>query len=245
MAECKPEDCIESISITFMTTTMKKYLNMLLLPAIVAVSSCGLDNYDAPESKLMGRVVYNGEPVGVRGTGEAVQLQLYQDGYELRDPIPVYVGQDGTFEAKLFDGEYKLVTRDNNGPWVNDRDTTVVNVNGTANVDIEVTPFYTVSNVQLALSGSSANASFQVNEIASGTDIDYVMILVGKTSFVDDVSYTARVDINDATAGSTVTGSIDLANNTDFQSGGPLYARVGLRPTGKDQAIYSQVVKLR
>src|SRR3546814_332583 len=146
-----------------MTTTMKKYLNMLLLPAIVAVSSCGLDNYDAPESKMVGRVVHNGEPVGVRGTGEAVQLQLYQDGYELRDPIPVYVNQDGSFEAKLFDGEYKLVTRNNNGPWVNDRDTTVVNVKGTANVDIEVTQFYTLSNVQLSLSGSNANASFQLD----------------------------------------------------------------------------------
>lgn len=228
-----------------MITTMRKYLNILLLPAIVAVSSCGLDNYDAPESKLVGQVVYNGEPVGVRGTGEAVQLQLYQDGYELRDPIPVYVGQDGTFEAKLFDGEYKLVTRDNNGPWVNDRDTTVINVKGTANVAIEVTPFYTLSNVQLSLNGSSADASFQINEVAGGRDIEYVMILVGKTSFVDDVSYTVRVDIDDVAAGSTVTDAIDLSNNTDFQSGRALYARVGLRPVGKDQAIYSQVVKLR
>lgn len=228
-----------------MTTTMKKYLNILLLPAIVAVSSCGLDNYDAPESKLVGRVVYNGEPVGVRGTGEAVQLQLYQDGYELRDPIPVYLGQDGTFEATLFDGEYKLVTRDNNGPWVNDRDTTVVNVKGMANIDVEVTPFYTLSNVQLSLSGNNANASFQVNEVAGGRDIEYVMLLVGKTSFVDDVSYTARVIIDDVAVGSTVTGTVDLANNEDFQSDRALYARVGLRPVGKDQAIYSQVVKLR
>ena len=228
-----------------MTTTMRKYVNMLLLPAIVAVSSCGLDNYDAPESKLNGRVVYNGEPVGVRGTGEAIQLQLYQDGYELRSPIPVYVGQDGTFEAKLFDGEYKLVTRDNNGPWVNDRDTTVVTVNGTANVDIEVTPFYTLSNVQLSLSGSSVDASFQIDEVAGGREIDYVMILVSKTSFVDDVSYTARVDIQDPAAGSTIAEALDLANNADFTAGKPLFARVGLRPVGKDQAIYSQVVRLR
>src|SRR5690606_11160603 len=228
-----------------MQITMKKYINMLLLPAIVAVSSCGLDNYDAPESKLVGRVVYNGEPIGVRGTGVAVQLQLYQDGYELRNPIPVYVSQDGSFEAKLFDGQYKLVTRNNNGPWVNDRDTVVVNLKGTANVDFEVTPFYTLSDVQVSLSGNNVNASFQINEVAGGLDIDYVMILVGKTSFVDDVSYTVRLDIDDATAGSTVTGSIDLSTNADFQSGRALYARVGLRPAGKDQAIYSQVVKLR
>jgi len=224
---------------------MRKYVNMLLLPAIVAVSSCGLDNYDEPESKLLGRVVYNGEPVGVRGTGEAVQLQLYQDGYELHSPIPVYVGQDGTFEAKLFDGEYKLVTRDNNGPWVNDRDTTVINVKGTANVDIEVTPFYTLSNVQLALNGSSVNASFQINEVAGGRDIDYVLILAGKTSFVDDVSYTERLEIKGLTPGSTITEVLDLANNADFKSGKPVFARIALRSVGKDQAIYSQVVRLR
>lgn len=228
-----------------MNTTMRKYVNMLLLPAIVAVSSCGLDNYDAPESKLIGRVVYNGAPVGVKGTGGAVQLQLYQDGYELRSPIPVYVAQDGTFEAKLFDGEYKLVTRDNNGPWVNDRDTTVVNVKGTANVDIEVTPFYDLSNVQLALSGSSVNASFQINEVAGGRDIDYALILAGKTSFVDDVSYTERRELRDLTAGSTVSEVLDLANNADFKAGKPIFARIALRCVGKDQAIYSQVVRLR
>ncbi len=228
-----------------MIITMRKYVNMLLLPAIVAVSSCGLDNYDEPESKLLGRVVYNGEPVGVRGTGEAVQLQLYQDGYELHSPIPVYVGQDGTFEAKLFDGEYKLVTRDNNGPWVNDRDTTVINVKGTANVDIEVTPFYTLSNVQLALNGSSVNASFQINEVAGGRDIDYVLILAGKTSFVDDVSYTERLEIKGLTPGSTITEVLDLANNADFKAGKPVFARIALRSVGKDQAIYSQVVRLR
>ncbi|GGG84001.1 hypothetical protein GCM10007415_16430 [Parapedobacter pyrenivorans] len=224
---------------------MKKYVNMFLLPAVVAVSSCGLDNYDAPESTIRGRVVYNGEPIGVRGTGEAVQLQLYQDGYELRNPIQVFVTQDGTFEAKVFDGEYKLVTRDNNGPWVNDRDTTVVNVKGTANVDKEVTPFYTLSNVQLSLNGSSVNASFQIEEVAGGRDIEYVLILVGKTSFVDDVSSNGRLRIDGVTAGTTVTGTVDLTDNADFNAGKPVFARVALRPAGKDQAIYSQVVRLR
>ncbi len=90
---------------------MKRYNYILSIIIIVfAMSSCGLDNYDAPKSQLRGKITYNGESVGLRGTGEAVQLQLYQDGYQLRDHISVYVGQDGAFEALLFDGEYKLVT---------------------------------------------------------------------------------------------------------------------------------------
>jgi len=228
-----------------MKTMKTRYAKMLLFPAVLAVGGCGLDNYEAPESKLRGRVVYNGEPVGVRGTGEAVQLQLYQDGYELRSPIPVYVGQDGTFEATLFDGTYKLVTRDNNGPWENDRDTTIVNLQGNTSVDIAVRPFFTLSGVQLSLNGSNVSASFQINEIAGGRDIDYVLVLVGKTSFVDDVSYTERRQINGLAAGNTVTETLDLTNNADFKAGSPLFARLGLRPVGKDQAIYSAVIRLR
>lgn len=215
------------------------------LPLALMAGGCGFDNYDAPESKLLGRVVYDGEPLGVRGTGEAVQLQLYQDGYELRNPIPVYVAQDGTFEATLFDGEYKLVTRDNNGPWVNDRDTTVINVRGTANVDVEVTPYFTLSDVSLALNGNALNASFQINQVVEDGAIDYAMILVSKTAFVDDVVYIVRTDLDDPEVGAAITQSVDLSGNGDFNAGAPLFARVGVRPVGKDQAIYSQVVKLR
>ena len=68
--------------------------------------------------------------MNLRGTGEAVQLQLYQDGYEKNDPISVFVGQDGTFSALLFDGEYRLTTRDGNGPWVNNHESVTVNLKG-------------------------------------------------------------------------------------------------------------------
>lgn len=224
---------------------MRKILNIALLSSVIAVSGCGLDNYDAPESKIVGRVVYNGQPVGVRGTGEAVQLQIFQDGYELRNPIPVYVTQDGSFEVMLFDGEYKLVTRNNNGPWVNTRDTTVINVRGTANVDVEVTPLFSLSNVSLSLSGSNVNAAFQINQVAPDWNIENAMILVGRTSFVDDVSYTARIELKDLEVGVPLTHQLDLSNNGDFNKGEPLYGRVSVRAAGKDQAIYSQVVKIR
>ena len=59
-----------------------KYLVIALL-SVMMFTACGLDNYDAPQSELHGKITYNGETLGLRGTGEAVQLQLYQDGYEL------------------------------------------------------------------------------------------------------------------------------------------------------------------
>lgn len=220
-----------------------KYLFSVLIFTLL-LSSCGLDNYDAPKSQLRGKITYNGETLGLRGTGEAVQLQLYQDGYQLRDHIRVYVGQDGTFEALLFDGEYKLVTRNQNGPWVNSRDTMVVNVKGTTDVDLEVTPFFTISNENLALNGSVFTASFTVNQIVNTANIDYVTLLVSKTSFVDDVSNFARKDYRNQKTG-TVNLSMDLSDNNNFKNATAVFARVGVRAVGADQAIYSKVVRLK
>lgn len=224
---------------------MKQYKYFLLIViATFAFSGCGLDNYDAPKSKLHGKITYNGETIGLRGTGEAVQLQLYQDGYQLRDHISVYVGQDGTFEALLFDGEYKLVTRNQNGPWVNSRDTMVINVKGTTDIELKVTPFFTISNENLSLNGSVLNASFTVNQIVNTAKIDYVTLLLSKTSFVDDVSNFVRKDFGGQEAGS-INLSADLSGNNDLVTSKALFARVGVRTVGADQAIYSKVFRLK
>lgn len=223
-----------------------KYIKHYLIFTIVAlfISSCGLDNYDPPQSKLIGKVTYNGETLGVRGTGEAVQLQLYQDGYELRDNIPVYVAQDGTFEALLFDGEYKLVTRNQNGPWVNTRDTLVINVKGATSVEVKVTPFFTISNENLSLNGSVFNATFNINQIINTANIDYVTLLLSKTTFVDDVSNFARRDFRDIQAGA-INLSMDLSEDNNFKNAAAVFGRVGVRTVGTDQAIYSKVVRLK
>lgn len=224
---------------------MKKYYYIFLMTVAVFVfSSCGLDNYDAPQSRLHGKITYNGEALGLRGTGEAVRLQLYQDGYQLRDNIQVYVGQDGTFEALLFDGEYKLVTRNQNGPWVNTRDTLVVNLKGSTEVELKVTPFFTISNETITLNGSVLNATLNVNKIVSTANIDYVTLLVSKTAFVDDVSNIARQDFKNVQPG-PLNLSLDLSGNANFASAKALFARVGVRTVGADQAIYSKVVRLK
>lgn len=72
---------------------ISKIFSALLLVMIV-VTSCTKDNYDAPESMLTGKVVYEGEALQLRGN-EAVRLFLYQRGYEKHDPIEVFVNQDG------------------------------------------------------------------------------------------------------------------------------------------------------
>lgn len=223
---------------------MRHYRYFVIIVGTVIFTACGFDNYDEPQSTLQGRITYEGEALGLRGTGEAVQLQLYQDGYDLRDHITVYVTQDGTFQALLFDGEYKLVTRSQNGPWVNTRDTVVINLRGSTSVELEVTPYFTISNESFTLSGSVFNADFTVNQIVESAEIEYVSLLISNTAFVDDVSNIARLDFQGEDSG-TLSLSMDMSDNNSFASAKYLYARVGVRAVGADQAIYSQIVQLK
>ena len=109
--------------------------------------SCGKDNYDAPSSTISGFVTHQGKPLQLKGTDQAIQLQLYQMGYELNEHIPVYVNQNGEFNVKTFDGNYKLITRDNNGPWENSRDTLDITLNGSqADLKLEVTPYFWINS---------------------------------------------------------------------------------------------------
>ena len=205
---------------------------------------CCMNKETSPESKLVGRVTYQGQALNLRGTGEAVQLQLYQDGYEKNDPISVFVGQDGTFSALLFDGEYRLTTRDGNGPWVNNHESVTVNLKGHTEVNLEVTPYFMISNEQLSVTGSAMNASFMINRIVPDAKISRVMLLLSKTQFADDVNNLYRQDFSDVVPGS-VNLSADISGNTEIVKAKALYARVGVLANGADQAIYSPVVRLK
>jgi len=221
---------------------ISKIISVVML--MVILTGCGKDNFDAPESFLKGTVTYNGTALNLRGTGEAVQLQLYQDGYALNSEIKVYVGQDGAFSASLFDGQYKLVTRDGNGPWVNTRDTMVVTVKGTTEVKLEVTPYLLISGENISVSSSIMNASFTINQVISSAEVDYAMLLLSSTQFADDVNNVFRKDFSDVSTGS-VTLSADISGNNDVSNAKALYGRVGVYPKGADQAIYSPVVRLK
>ena len=219
----------------------------ITLQAILFLSlltSCGTDNYDAPESLLAGNIVYKGEPIQVRGTDERVRLQLYQDGYQNYTPIEIFVAQNGSFSAMLFDGEYKMVTRDNNGPWVNSRDTTYITVNGNTVQNMEVTPYFTVTNADMKLSGRKVTATFTVNEIVADRHIERILLLVNRTQFVDDDIRIDRIDYtgNDAKTGS-LSYSFDI--NNEANNSATLFGRICVWTEGADQGIYSPIFQLK
>ena len=115
---------------------------------------------------------------------------------------------------------------------------------GQTEVNLEVTPYFMISNEQLSVTGSAMNASFMINRIVPDAKISRVMLLLSKTQFADDVNNLYRQDFSDVVPGS-VNLSADISGNTEIVKAKALYARVGVLANGADQAIYSPVVRLK
>src|SRR5512145_3191303 len=96
---------------------MKSYIYSIFFLIGALAVSCEYDNYDAPDAQLHGNLVYQGEALGL-STGE-VSFQLYEPGWQLKEPIYVRVAQDGSYSALIFSGNYQLIIPQNQGPFRN------------------------------------------------------------------------------------------------------------------------------
>ena len=214
-----------------------KLLSIFLLG--ILVMSCGKDNYDAPDATLTGQVTFQGSPVGVRGSNQSVRLQLWQDGFELREPIDVYVTQDGSFSAAIFDGQYKLITVPGNGPWQHSADTLVVDVRGHADVEFPVDLYYDLSDVEYQLSGETLTATFNVEQLVDGRSLDDVSLLIGNTKFVDLGHFLKRETLSENIDGS-VSLSMDIG--PELENNQTIFARVAVKINGITEALYDSTL---
>lgn len=213
-------------------------MNKLMIASLVVllIAGCKKDNYEKPGSRLSGRVVYNKTPLGLRSNG--VQLELWQHGYELFTKIPVYVAPDGTFSAALFDGSYKLVLRQGNGPWKDNADSLDVMVRGTTTIDVSVSPYFIIRSTTFSKNMTHVSAEVTVEAVTAGLPLESVSLYIGKTDIVDQVnnigSVTLVPDISQP-----VTLSVPLPAESSF------FARVGVKTSGVAEQVYSQTEKIQ
>ena len=223
---------------------MKIRLITLTTILLFIFAACEYDNFDEPKSVLTGRVVYNGVPVGVRTNG--TQLELWQSGFQLFEKIPVYIAQDGTFSAVLFDGNYKLV-RLSGAPWENQTDTINVQVKGNTVIDVDVKPYFTVSNASYSKSGNTLTANFQVSKISENAQLDNVKVYLGKSVLTDQNKSEASVDV-DLSEYVPVTGNVNMTQAIEIPSslaGYPyIFSRVGVKSSQSNEYYYTQVEKI-
>ena len=219
-----------------------RFIYAFLLAGLV-FASCDKDNFEAPTSMLSGRVVYEGEPLGLRSGG--VQLELWQHGYDLFSKIPVHVDQDGTFSARLFDGDYKLVLLRGNGPWADNTDSLDVHVSGTASIDVPVDPYFVITDHSFQQNGDQVTATVSIRQVNTTRSLERVALYLGQTTIVDQNNSAASgqvlaAEITDVNQPITLTANIPAS----LASKGYLFARIGVKANGVAEYVYSHPEQL-
>jgi hypothetical protein len=230
---------------------MKIVFQFMVLAFCAAGISCKKDNYKEPSSTLSGRIVYKGEGIGVENY--QVPYQLYQFGFGKVGSINGTFAQEGTYSALLFDGDYKLIIPNGQGPFKWKQlasgapDSTAITLKGNQTLDLEVTPYYMIRTPQVTGGAGKVSATFKAEKIitdaANAKNIERVNLYINKTQFVSggnnianaELSGAAIVDPNNITLSVTVPG---IAPQTY------VYARIGLKIAGVEDLIFSPVQKV-
>jgi len=216
----------------------KIFLATMSLALFILVAGCKKDNYDPPQSQLTGRIVFQGQTVGVRSNG--VQLELWQPGFQLYTKIPVYVAQDGTFSAMLFDGDYKLTRLKGNGPWADNTDTIQVQVRGATSVDVPVDAYFIVKGETIQKSGSNITTTFSLQRGNTSKNLEDVRLYLGRTNIIDPNNNDAVV----TKAASAITDitqpiSLSVAIPASLADKDYVFARVGVKTAGVAELAFS------
>ena len=229
-----------------------KALLYSLVASIVMLASCAKDNVDPPKSQLTGRVTYQDQAVGVRSFGSQdlgatdrippSMLELWQPGYAFFTKIPLFVQQDGTFTAELFNGDYKLVRSRGNGPWVDNTDSIDVQVRGNTVVDVPVQPYFTIQNATFQRTGATVTATCSVTKAAT-KDLDVATLFLSSTSIVDATNNVDRVEKKGADV-ADLSQPLSFSKAVPASIKGTVYARIGVKAAGVGEYIYSPVQKL-
>jgi len=230
-----------------------KFQYIAILAFLTAGMSCKKDNYKEPSSELSGKIVYKGEAIGVENY--QVPYQLYQFGFGKVGSIDGTFAQEGTYSALLFNGTYKLIIPNGQGPFKWKQlasgapDSTVITLNGNQVLDLEVTPYYMIRTPQITGGSGKVTAVFKVEKIitdaANAKDIEKVYLYINKTQFVSGAG-SNNIKVAEL-SGAAIADPNNISLNLAVPAIAPqtyVFGRIGLKIAGVEDLIFSPVQKV-
>lgn len=229
---------------------MKTTLYIILIVLLSVSYACNkIDNIAPPEAQLTGALLYKGDSIYLEYN--RVPYQLYQYGFGKLGPIEQTFTQSGVMSALLFNGDYRFIVPNGQGPFLWPKtsggapDTLNIVMKGNQNFNIEITPFYMIRNASITASSGNVSATCKAEKIvidANAKDIESITLYLNNTHFVSGSNNIAQTSI----AGADI---ID-PNNISLSVGIPtltqryVFARIGLKMAGVEDLIFSQLVKI-
>ena len=230
---------------------MKHSIYLLGVLALAAAAGCKKDNYPQPGSMLTGHLLYKTDTIQVERN--QVPFQIYQYGFGKVGPIGSTFSQDGTLSSVLFDGIYKIIVPNGQGPFMwkqtaaGNPDTVSVTLKGNQSIDLQVTPYYMIRNASITVSGGTAKATCKLEQIitdANAKNVERVSLYINKDQFVSGGDNIAKKDL----AAADITDMNNILINVAVPSITPtqnyVYARIGLKIAGLEDMIFSPLQKI-
>ena len=214
--------------------------------------ACSPDNFEEPKSQLYGRLHFQEDSIYLEHG--SVSYELYQDGFGKTGPMSSIFTSSGEFSQVLFNGAYKMVVPNGQGPFLWDdsdddkADTVYINVEGNTTLEIEVTPFWIINNPTISFSNGNVNAIFGLEQIVTDSrarEIENVTLFLSKTAFADTETNVKTQEING--------GDIVDYNNISLSAEVPeliptqnyIFASVGVKFVGIDDLLFSPTKKIQ
>ena len=220
-----------------------KNLFIILFVTGLLLSSCSYDNFDEPTSVITGKIVNQGKTLGFRTN--ALSLQLWQPGYGTYTRVDIAVNQNGTFNAVMFDGNYRLINASGTTqPWVLRTDTVKFELKGTASVDYEVTPYFLISNETFVKSGTNMTANCKIAKIATTATLTNATLYVSRTAMCDENYKEASQQLLAAAMPDLNNVNFTVAIPPRLNDQGYCFVRVGVKASQASERIYTQVQKI-
>jgi hypothetical protein len=231
---------------------MKNKLNYILLFLLgISFLSCDKDNYDPPKSLLTGRVIYQGTPLHIQPN--RVSYELFQDGFGKSGPISGTFTAEGIYSQLLFNGTYKMVIREGQGPFLwgesvdNLEDEITINVNGNTEMDIEVIPYWMILNPNISFNGGKVTGAFGLEQIITGSrakNIESATLYLSKTLFANSETNVATNSINGGDINDVNNVGLSVNVPTLIPSQDYIFASIGVKIVGVEDMIFSEVQKI-
>lgn len=188
-----------------------------------------IDNYDAPNGGIYGKLTDNVTDEGLQSEQpNGYSIKLFEKGSNKNSPIIFYGKADGTFEnALIFQNEYKVIPCEGAFFAV---DTAIVQVGAKTEINFNVMPFLSVTNVTVSPGTGSVTATYDIARSKVGDKIFDRKTLVSKVPTVNNVTY----DFKKETSLSLIDDDVILATQysdvvTGLTSGTTYYLRIGIR----------------
>jgi hypothetical protein len=200
-----------------------------ILSVMLLINSCELDNYDAPDASLSGRIVDS-------ETGELIEsdiingttIKITEHGYDPVTPQYLKVKNDGTYaNTMLFSNTYTIQPDVRNFLQIDPQE---VKIGKDTKLDFSVTPYIRVKDVSITQAGNDIVATFRLQQLTPNV-VDRIGFYVHGEPIVGEPvrSVASEKKLNRVVGEDEVfrLGINAVKNSAFLKQGGSYFFRVG------------------